>query len=166
MTSSPAPVPPPTATAPATLTVVRAVLLGIFLFGVIGTEVDLLLLGHTDGAWQWLPIVMLGASLLVLAWYGAARSAAALRVFQGMMLLFIVSGVVGTLLHYRGNVEFELELHPSLGGLALFWDAVRGATPALAPGTMIQLGLIGLAYTFRHSALARVAGRASPSEDS
>jgi hypothetical protein len=70
------------------------------------------------------------------------------------MVLSLVSGVLGAWLHYRGNVEFELEMEPALRGLTLFWRAMRGATPALAPGTMIQLGLVGLAYTFRHPALA------------
>jgi hypothetical protein len=30
-----------------------------------------------------------------------------------------------------------------------------GATPLLAPGIMLQLGLVGLLFTFRHPALAR-----------
>jgi hypothetical protein len=144
----------------ATLPLVRRALLGIYLFGTVGTAVELLLLGHTDGAWQWSPIALLGASLLVLAWHAAARSrrrrgsaAASVRAFQGTMLVFVASGLAGTLLHYRGNVEFEREREPSIEGLPLFWEAVRGATPALAPGTMIQLALVGLAYTFRHPAL-------------
>ena len=31
---------------------------------------------------------------------------------------FVVSGVVGLWLHYQGNAEFELEMYPSLQGLA------------------------------------------------
>jgi hypothetical protein len=57
--------------------------------------------------------------------------------------------------HYQGNMEFELETYPSISGLALFKEAMMGATPALAPGTMIELGLIGLAYTYRHPLLVR-----------
>jgi hypothetical protein len=38
-------------------------------------------------------------------------------------------------------------------GLKLFKAAITGATPALAPGSLIQMGLLGLAYTFRHPAL-------------
>ena len=34
-------------------------------------------------------------------------------------------------------------MDPALHGLDLFWSALRGATPALAPGAMAQLGLIG-----------------------
>ena len=75
------------------------------------------------------------------------------------MLGFLVSGVIGVWLHYKGNMEFEIEMVPSLAGLELFLKASHGAFPALAPGTMIQLGLLGLAYTFRHPALGQSAGR-------
>jgi hypothetical protein len=71
------------------------------------------------------------------------------------MLLCVAAGLVGVFLHYRGNVEFELEREPLLRGLALFREAVRGATPALAPGAMAQLGLLGLVYSYRHPALRR-----------
>jgi hypothetical protein len=38
-------------------------------------------------------------------------------------------------------------------GLELFWEAMKGATPSLAPGVMAQLGLLGLACTYRHPLL-------------
>ena len=60
----------------------------------------------------------------------------------------VAGGIVGLILHYRGNVEFELEMHPAASGLALFWESVRSATPALAPAAMIQLGLLGLVYAY------------------
>ncbi len=94
-------------------------------------------------------------SLVVLAWRFFDRKPASMRVFQGTMALFVVSGFVGLLLHYQGNAEFELEMYPTLKGLELFWEAIKGATPALAPGTMIQLGLLGWAYTYRHPALIK-----------
>jgi hypothetical protein len=43
-------------------------------------------------------------------------------------------------------VEFERELNPDASGFSLFRDAMMGATPALAPGTMILLGAVGWAY--------------------
>ena len=145
--------------ADATLALLRRALLATYLFGAVGTAAELVLLEHYDDPWQWTPIALLGASLLVLAWRAARRGRAgeraSVRAFRATMLVFAASGALGTLLHYRGNVEFERERQPSLGGLALFWEAMRGATPALAPGTMIQLALVGLAYTFRHPALAR-----------
>jgi hypothetical protein len=68
------------------------------------------------------------------------------------MLLFLVSCAAGILLHYRGDVEWKLEGDPSLRGLALFKAAIHGAIPLLAPGAMLQLGLLGLAVTWRYPA--------------
>lgn len=137
-----------------TVAVVRRLLLVILLVGILGTGAELLLLEHTEDFWQLVPVYLLAASLAVLGWHAVRRGAASVRAFQMTMILFVVSGVVGVLLHYRGNVEFELELHPAASGLELFAEAMKGATPALAPGAMIQLGLLGLAYTYRHPALA------------
>ena len=54
------------------------------------------------------------------------------------------------MLHFQVNMEFQLEMDPSLKGLDLYRKAILAkAPPALAPGAMIQLGLVGLAYTFR-----------------
>ena len=50
------------------------------------------------------------------------------------MALFVLSGGIGVALHYRGNVEFELEMYPSLSGLELVRKTLTGATPVLAPG--------------------------------
>ena len=145
-----------------TLGFIRVVLLAALVLGIVGTAIELFLLEHTEDGWQWAPIALLGVALLVLAWYGAGRRPASLRAFRGVMVLFLLSGLLGVWLHYRGNVEFELEMYPDLAGLKLFKDAMMGATPALAPGTMIQLGMIGLAWAFRHPALRK--GSPSPSD--
>jgi hypothetical protein len=147
------------ATAATTLAAVRALLLGIFLLGAVGTAAELVLLEHYEEFWQISPLVLLGLGVLVAVWHLVRRDRVSVRALQLTMLLLVVSGVVGVVLHFKGNVEFELEMQPSMAGLALVWEALRGATPALAPGTMIQLGLVGLAATFRHPALARPAGR-------
>jgi hypothetical protein len=94
-------------------------------------------------------VVVLGAALAV----ALKRAPRAVRFFQVIMSLCVVTGAIGVYLHYRGNVEFELERDGSLRGLRLFWEAIRGATPSLAPGALSQLGLLGLAYTYRHPAL-------------
>ena len=94
---------------------------------------------------------------LVLGWIAQAAmgSPATVRFMQGMMGLCIVAGVVGVWFHYSGNTEFELEMYPTMAGWELFKESMMGATPALAPGAMVQLGLIGLAWSFRHPALER-----------
>jgi len=132
----------------------RGILLTIFLLGVLGTGAELLLLEHTEDLWQWVPLLLIALSLAALILHAAIRRAASVRIFQATMVLFLLSGVAGLLLHYKGNVEFKSETNPSLAGLELFWEAMKGkAPPALAPGVMIQIGLLGLAYTYRHPAL-------------
>lgn len=131
----------------------RQLVLALSLFGMLGMEVELLLLEHTESLSQWIPLVLLAAGLvsgLVIAFRPAIAS---LRVFQVIMTLFVIGGITGLYMHYAGNVEFELERDPALRGMKLVWKALGGATPALAPGTLAQLGLLGLAFTYRHPVL-------------
>jgi hypothetical protein len=65
------------------------------------------------------------------------------------MVAFMASGALGIALHYRGNVEFQKELDPSIQGFTLFVKAMQAKTPpALAPAAMTWFGLLGLAFTY------------------
>ena len=130
----------------------RTLLLLTLILSVVGTLAELLLLEHFEDAWQWAPIALLAGALATLAWHALERGPTSLNVLRGLMVLCMASGLVGILLHYKGNVEFELEMYPDLSGWKLFKDVMMGATPALAPGAMLQIGLVGLAWTFRHPA--------------
>lgn len=141
--------------APGDATVLRRVLLALVLVGAAGLALELLLLEHFESVLQWIPLALLAAVLVSGAATARWPSSRTVRIFQAFMLLCVVAGLAGVFLHYRGNIEFELEREPLRRGLSLFWEASRGATPALAPGAMAQLGLLGLAYTFRHPALRR-----------
>jgi hypothetical protein len=45
-------------------------------------------------------------------------------------------------------MEFQLEMDPTLGGMALLLKVMHAkAPPALAPGNMVLLGLLGLIST-------------------
>jgi hypothetical protein len=133
-----------------TLAAIRRLLLGALAVGVVGTSGELILLRHIDKPAQWIPLVFLGAGLPVLIWHAAAPSTASIRVLQGLMLAFIALGVLGVGLHYDGNVEFERELHPDERGWTFIRKTVAGATPVLAPGSMVLLGLVGLAHAYHH----------------
>ena len=133
---------------------VRGILAAALGLGLAGTGAELLLLEHFEDWRQIVPIALIAGALVVLIWHAVDRRALPVRVLQGLMLVFALSGVMGLVFHYRGNVEFEREMYPSRAGLELFREAMMGATPALAPGTMIQLALIGLAYTYRHPRLS------------
>ncbi len=124
----------------------QKIILAAFLLSLIGTGAELLLLEHTQDGWQLIPVVLIGTGLAALAWFGVFPSAASKWVFLGLMVLFVISGIVGLGLHYNGNMAFELEMYPSMKGKKLVWETLKGATPVLAPGTMIATGLLGWAY--------------------
>ena len=128
---------------------VRNALLAILLLGLIGTGTELLFLGHYEGVLQWIPLALIGFAICVVPWYGMRQSPASVRAMRSTMAAFVAAGAVGVALHYRGNIEFQREVDPSIQGFALFSKAMQAkAPPALAPGSMAQLGLLGLVCTY------------------
>jgi hypothetical protein len=133
-----------------TLTTLRRLLFAILLFGLVGTATELVLIGHDEDGWQMIPLFVIALAVLASAAIAVTGARApALWLFRGVMVLLIVSGGLGAVLHYRANMEFKLDVDPSLSGWALF-SSVVGATapPALAPGNMVLLGLLGLACAY------------------
>lgn len=145
-----------------TVEALRSLVLAVLVLALVGLGVELLLLEHTDGVWQLIPIGLIGLAIGELIWFAVSGSRTSLRVFQCTMVLFLIAGPLGIYQHYAGNAEFELEMSPAMLGLSLFTESMTGATPVLAPGTMLQLGLLGLAFTFRHPVLSGPGGFTSP----
>jgi hypothetical protein len=133
----------------------RQLLLALVVIGIVGLEVELALLRHAESFSQWIPHVTLFTGLLTSVSVYFRPGPRTLRVFQAMMIVFLVVGALGVYFHLHGNVEFALERDPSLSGVRLLWKALRGASPALAPGALAQLGLLGLLYSYKHPALTR-----------
>lgn len=137
---------------PDTLATIRRLLLALVILGSAGFLAELLLLEHIESVTQWIPIVLLAAGLLTAATLALSPTCLVVRAFRATMGLIIASGLLGLYLHYTGNLAFEREMDASAGGLALIWQSVRGATPALAPGALVLLGLLGLIQAHRHPA--------------
>jgi hypothetical protein len=139
-----------------TLAWIRRLLLFVLLLGMLGTGAELLFQRHFEDSTQLIPLVLIGVALSATLWHLLRRGPGSLRVLQITMVFFIAAGLLGMYLHYGANVEFQREVDPSIVGTALFWKAMAAKTPpALAPGSMAHLGLIGLAYTYRHPAILR-----------
>ena len=131
----------------------RAYLLITLAIGILGTGVELLLLGHFESVTQNIPLILLLLGAIVVVWHAVRPSGVTVRAVQMVMALFLASGALGVVLHLRGNAEFLLEVTPSLAGLELFRKTMTGATPALAPGSMALLGLVGFMHAYRHPSL-------------
>ena len=134
---------------------VRKALLFIMLLGFTGTWVELLLLKHTEGFWQLVPVILTIAGSLLVLWCWISGRSASVRALQLTSALLLVSGIVGVVQHLLGNIGHEQESNPGLAGFELYKLAAMGSTPLLAPGVMLQLGLLGVLYAYRHPALTR-----------
>lgn len=133
----------------------RRLVLGLMLLGILGLLAELLLLEHFEDVWQWVPVVSLAVGFVLALAVWARPGRATLQAFRALSALYVAAGALGVYLHLDGNLEFERESGASLRGLPLLWEALQGATPALAPGALAQLGLLGLALAYRHPALRR-----------
>lgn len=140
----------------ATLATVRRIVLGLVAFGTLGMTAELALVGHYGDANQLIPLSVAALGLVAILWTALAPTVAALRLLQFAMLLYAGAAVIGVTLHYKANVALQHEAQPGLHGIELVKKAVTStAPPALAPGVMLQLALLGLSFTYKHPVLAR-----------
>jgi hypothetical protein len=133
-----------------TAQILRRVVLAIITFGLFGTVAELLLMGHYKELTQWPPLILLGLTALGIILMIRLPNPTTLRLFRWLMVIVAASALAGLYFHLHGNVEFKQETHPELAGLPLYWQALKGGIPVLAPGMMAQLGLLGVAFTFKH----------------
>jgi hypothetical protein len=132
----------------ATLQTIRRLLLGLLGLGLTGTTAELWLMGHHEDWKQLVPFVVMGLSTLSLAWVAISKARPAAHLFRLCMLLLMLSGAIGSVLHYRASAEFQLEMDPSIEGMALLLKVLHAkAPPTLAPGSMALMGLLGLIST-------------------
>jgi hypothetical protein len=130
----------------------RRLLLLIVLLGAVGLAAELVLLEHYDEWTQWLPLAVLALVIAAASALWLRPRRATIQAFRAVMAIALATGILGLVLHFDGNRAFELEMDGALRGWPLTWLALRGATPTLAPGALVQLALIGLALTWRHPA--------------
>jgi hypothetical protein len=127
--------------------------LWLLLVGIAGVGLELVLLEHYEDPWQWAPLALLGLGLVVGGALLVRPAPATVHALRAAMAAYVVAGGVGVYFHLKANLEFERELRPSMAGIELVFETLRGAMPALAPGAMAQLGLLGLLVAFRHPIL-------------
>ena len=139
-----------------TTTALRKFVLALAALGAIGTVPELLLLHHYNGKDQLIPFVTLGLSILALAVAAFRPTALTLRALQVVMVLTILSSGIGILEHLKANARNAGALQSGQRfptTISAIVSGLDGFAPLLAPGVLVQVGLLGLAFTYRHPKL-------------
>jgi hypothetical protein len=127
----------------------RRWVLGVLVLGLAGTMTELVLLEHYEQVLQFVPLLLIVAAVAAIAWQLMRNDATSLRALEIIMVLFALAGFAGVAAHFRGSAEFQLDLNPSMSAWELVEKVMRAkAPPLLAPGMMLQMGLLGLAYVY------------------
>lgn len=142
-----------------TALLLRQLVLGVLAFEALGLVPELLLQSHFKAPTQLIPFALLALTLLAVGLVHFRAGRASLRFFQVAMLLLAAGGLAGLGFHLSGNLEYARELNPNLPFLPLLWKALQRGAPVLAPGTLVQMGLLGLVFTVRHPAWGQMGAR-------
>jgi len=136
-----------------TLVRIRSWLLALLVLQLAGSFIELVLLNHYEDVLQFIPLALIAPTLLLLVWHLVRPRPVTVRAIQVLMAGFVVAGLVGIVLHVQGAAAFQREMDPAQSSWSILQKAVRAqAPPALAPGVMLQMGLLGLVYAYRHPA--------------
>jgi hypothetical protein len=131
------------------VSVIRRVILGALLLGMAGLFTELLLLAHYEDVTQQIPLVLLAAGLVIVLVDLIVPRRWTSTLVQLSMALFIGAGLLGMFFHFQGSREFQLEMDPTMSGIDLVWHVLRAKSPpTLSPGTMVQMGILGLGYAY------------------
>lgn len=131
------------------LSTITKLLAAVLIFGMGGLLAELLLIAHYEDAAQWIPIGLLALGLITVIFdLGVARGWTQLSI-QLTMVLLVTAGALGIYFHFQGSREFQVEMDPHMSGTSLVWHVLRAKSPpTLAPGSMMQLGILGLGYSY------------------
>ena len=110
----------------------------IFLLLHLGLIIELMLIGHYESFWQYLPLVS-----LILGLISVRFNSSSLHLVKFIYILIILTGLLGVFLHLKNNWEFELEMYADISMIELIRRSFTGAVPALAPGSLVPIGLMG-----------------------
>jgi hypothetical protein len=128
----------------------RRLLAWLLLLGLAGVATELTLVGHYEDMRMAVPfaaVAMAAAGVVTRLW---RPSAVTVRWLRASMVPMMVAGATGVYLHYLGGLEFQADMNPTLSRWQLFWKVIHmQAPPMLAPGVLVQFGLLGLASTYR-----------------
>jgi hypothetical protein len=120
----------------------------------VGTIVELFLAKHYDDPIQLIPFALCGLGLIAVAAALRWPQRAQLLALRGVMSLLLLGSLLGVYQHLINNFAFELDMRPSAVWSDVWFQALRGAAPLLAPGILAVAAVVAIAATYAHPALA------------
>ncbi|HBY99071.1 MAG: hypothetical protein M5U01_22290 [Ardenticatenaceae bacterium] len=120
-----------------------------------GTVVELWLAGHMESPIQFVPFILCGLGLTAILAVLCRPQRRTLLGLRGVVALLVVGSLVGIYEHGEQNLAFELEIRPNATAREVLPEALRGASPLLAPGILALAGVLALGATYSHPALER-----------
>src|SRR5688572_24284756 len=131
------------------LSTISTVILAVLIFGMAGLLTELALIAHYEDVAQWIPLALLATGLIALVVDLALARGWTQLFIQLTMVLIVAAGALGIYFHFQGSREFQLEMDPQMRGTTLVWHVLQAKSPpTLAPGSMVQLGILGLGYAY------------------
>ena len=119
----------------------------------VSTVVELFLAKHTEDPVQFVPFVLCGVGLIAVVATLLRPRRATLMALRGVMGLLMLGSLLGMYEHLANNFAFGLEMRPSAAWSDVWFEALRGAAPLLAPGILALAAIIAIAATYQHPAL-------------
>jgi hypothetical protein len=116
------------------------------------TPAELILLGHTHSAIQWVPFVASFFGLVACGWVLADPGPTRIRAARLLSGPIILSGFLGAFMHLRANLLLEMEIRPNSPLVEAIGPALQGSAAFLAPGILILGALLVMGATYRHPA--------------
>lgn len=136
-------------------------LMMLAMLAMLATLADLWLHDHANEPLQLIPYILCGAGLIALATVLFRPEKSTLLALRGVMTIVALGGLLGVVIHLWRNLEFEQEIRPNAAMSDLLIHALKGASPALAPGVMVFASLVALAATYAHPAFGERKGMTS-----
>ena len=121
----------------------------------VGTIVELFLAKHYEDPLQLIPFGLCGMGLIAVLAALRRPQRTQLLALRGVMSLLLLGSLLGVYEHLVNNFAFELEMRPSAIWSDVWFQALRGAAPLLAPGILAVAAVVAIAATYAHPALAR-----------
>jgi hypothetical protein len=115
-----------------------------------GTMVELWFMEHFKDPNQLIPFALCGLGVVGVGAVLLRPRRWTIAAMRATMLLMGAGSLLGIYLHLANNFEFELDIRPGATAGEVVMEALRGASPLLAPGMLALVAALAIAATWYH----------------